>query len=231
MAYPYTGQRPISGATESDFNRAVLSWHYFVKLDITTNSYGGPYYYTDFPEGNISGFNIGGQGADKTWIGDRGFEIGGLEQSRFDVFAVSWIKFFNIDNLFNNIASQVQMRGKVVTIWLAEFSLTGETYSLITSYIKYAGQIDDVRLGAFATLNLKPHATPWGKPWLIPQMRMTCHNEYRREYCKYAGAEPAGELTCDRSFRACTARLNTLNFNGRHLGPKPGEELKYGNVT
>ena len=40
---------------------------------------------------------------------------------------------------------------------------------------------------------------------------------YKGDECKYSGAEPPGETSCDGSYDACSRRANTAKFGG-HIG-------------
>lgn len=224
-AYPIAG-RDLGGVGLGYLNNSIVQWAYFVRINIP-DPYG-PLYLTDHYE-SVTGHNIGGWGTEIEWDAEtRGLEIKGLSESMNNPLNVSYLNIHNLDRHFTYASNAVGLRRCDIDIYVAEFDpYTGD---YLGSYKRFGGEIDDHTLSSLATLNLKPHNTPWGHAWLGWGMSPSCHNIYRGPYCKYAGEEPIGQVTCLHRREDCDDRNNLLNFNGFDLGPRPNEEIKWGVV-
>jgi hypothetical protein len=222
VLYP-VGARDLGGVPVGAVNANVLAWAYFIRFALKSPL--SPMYITDYYEGNFTGQIIGGYSAATVWNGERGFTVNGLTQSRTDPLSVTYLEVFNLDRYFTNAANTPGIKGTLVEIFVGEFDYNSVW---LGSYKVFEGTVDDHSLRSIASITIKPHHTPWGYLWLSIMQNATCHNNYRGPYCKYAGAEPPGQVTCGRTRQNCADRSNLANYNGFDLSPKANEILDWG---
>lgn len=201
--------------------------------------------YTADPTVTITpGRGQGGTGATATasvtqpasWVTSdgNGLVIDSLDQTDQSVLSVSSMSFANLDYAWTNWVNTAWqngttgLRGRPVYIWQVWFDSSNNLYGGIKLY---EGQIDNHEIGERAQLALRPYLTTWARfaPWAIPSP--LCIYPYKDPLsCQYAGAEPPGQSTCNRTRNDCSLRNHLDHFGGDDSMPAIGSVINWNGI-
>jgi hypothetical protein len=213
-----------TGVTAGLVQANVVDWSYFIRFDFGGGT--GTLRFTDRYSGDYTG-NIDGAGS-LLWTYS-GFDVGPLDQSTNNPDSVSWLRFPNLDYFWTNLASTPGIRNIPVQVWRGQFDATG---TLTDKWKAYQGVCDDHTISASFQVTLKPGTTPWAKALPAQIIGPLCLYKYRDpQTCQYAGAEPGGETTCNKTRSDCALRANQAHFGGFDLMPAPGTKISWGDSS
>jgi hypothetical protein len=177
----------------------------------------------------VGGFTATVDGGSATWT-ETDLQVGPIPQSRNDVMTVSWVKFGNLDYAWTNRAYSPGLRSSKCQVWACWWDGPLPTATFKGSYPLFGGKVDDQLIEQTATLTLIPFVPTWAKPIPATRAGVTCVNRYKGVRCQYAGAEPTGETTCNKTRADCVLRSNTVHFNGCDHLPPPGTTVTWGGL-
>jgi hypothetical protein len=205
--------RPISTALLAELGSSNLKPFALIDMDIE----GHNYRYTDCDVDIKYGGNI---------YASFPFQSGDIHYSVSDMIDSMTIAFDNVGLQLYSAFVAYEAQGSAFSVKIV---LLDDSYDIIDEdnvYVLFDGFIDEWTLDE---LKIQVTAvnifTTWKQKTLSRHPASCRWKEFKGKECKYGG----DELWCDRSYKRCSALLNTDNFGGfRHLPELEDKELWWG---
>lgn len=222
--------RDLGGISDAATQNNNIQVYTFVRLDIASPI--GTKCFTNKPcdaTGKIT-LNLRGDGSFDWYEYD--VMIGTIKESIEDDSSISYLKFGNLsaqagllDRQWTKWSNTPGLRGATVWIYRAQFDPITDAY--LGAYLRFYGELGGGTYKEEATITVRTKNADADSPESCVNATCAFLRYYRGPDCGFAGAEPAGEVTCDGSRGACTRRSNQLNYGGFDRLAAPGTEQQW----